>query len=286
MEKINLSAEIRKGLEEWAGEAHSSRFIAFYLALLQIQAEVEAGLVLPEPGLSKQELEECLRGGSPVFSLDEQELDRTTVNRTFCRIAALFSEYPEVLGTVPKVFLSADFELPVELARAWLEGGELPAEINGEKMNPLLLGSLIQQTLRPFLIGYGQALAGRYNQDTWLQSRCPVCGSDAEFAYLEKEAGARWLVCSTCCAEWRFHRTKCPFCGNADHQTLSYYTGEDGLYRLYLCQKCKGYLKAIDLRKTTETKLPALEALTTLAMDRQGQEMGYHRGGSHGEPAG
>jgi len=44
-------------------------------------------------------------------------------------------------------------------------------------------------------------------------------------------------------------------------------------------------MKALDLRKTTETKLPAVEALTTLAMDSQAQEIGYYRGG-HREQAG
>jgi FdhE protein len=76
---------------------------------------------------------------------------------------------------------------------------------------------------------------------------------------------------------------QCPYCGNADARSLSYYTEEIGLYRLYLCEKCKSYLKSIDLRKTTEQKIPALESLTTVHLDRQAREMGYQRGAKQAE---
>jgi FdhE protein len=246
--------------------------------LLRIQAEVESGLDLPEIALNRQELEQRLKNGIPLFSLKERELDKVKVNDTFHRIAALFAEYPEVLGPVPQALKAADFDLPADLANSWLEGGEFPAELSGEQISPALVGSLIQQTMRPFLIGYGKAISRQYDQDVWRRPYCPVCGSDPEFSHLEKETGARFLLCPSCCAEWQYLRTQCPYCGNADPKTLSYYTGEDGLYRLYLCEQCKCYLKAIDLRKTTENKIPALESLTTLPLDRQAHEMGYHRG--------
>ena len=282
--KTNLSEQIRHGLEEWAGEAHSSRFITFYLELLEIQAEVEATLAPPVIKLTREELETRLVSGIPLFNFDEFVLNKPLINATFHRMAGLFASYPDVLGAVPEQLLDSRFNLSAEAVRNWLTGGELPTEIGGEPINPGLLGSLIQQTLRPFLIGYSQAMAGRFSQASWRRNLCPICGSEADFSYLEKEVGGRYLVCATCCAEWQFQRTQCPYCGNIDTRTLSYLTNESGLYRLYLCDQCKCYLKAIDLRKTTETKIPSLESLTTVSLDRQAQEKGYHRSERRQEP--
>ena len=58
----------------------------------------------------------------------------------------------------------------------------------------------------------------------------------------------------------------------------TYFASEDDLYRLYTCQNCKPYLKAIDLRHTESKVLLPLERVLTVDMDRQGQEQGY-RGG-------
>jgi FdhE protein len=70
---------------------------------------------------------------------------------------------------------------------------------------------------------------------------------------------------------------QCPYCDNTEGTSLSFLTSDDGLYRIYLCEQCKSYLKAIDLRKTTRDVVVAVESLTTVAMDAQAQEKGYHR---------
>ena len=57
-------------------------------------------------------------------------------------------------------------------------------------------------------------------------------------------------MCSKCAAEWLFQRLECPYCGTQDQNTLAYFTDDKGLYRLYICEHCRHYLKAIDLRQT------------------------------------
>jgi FdhE protein len=274
----NLSEQIRKGLEEWAGEDHSSKFIAFYLKLLAIQAEVEERAVIPSYKIERKEIEEMLRQGKHIFRVEDHKFDRASVNDTFRKIAGLFGENPDILGPVPGSILSSDFQLSDEMIYGWLDKDELPQEINGEIIDPVLLGTILQQTLRPFLIGFNRALDAKYSPEIWRRNYCPVCGSEADFSFLEKEVGGRFLVCPTCCAEWQFQRTRCPYCGNAEPGKLSFLTDDSGLYRLYLCEECKRYLKAIDLRKTADQKIPALESLTTIALDRQAREKGYHPG--------
>jgi formate dehydrogenase maturation protein FdhE len=53
-----------------------------------------------------------------------------------------------------------------------------------------------------------------------------------------------------------------------------------GLYRLYVCEQCHKYIKAVDLRcSEPEVSLP-LERIFTLDIDRQAEEKGYRPGHS------
>jgi FdhE protein len=274
---VNLSKRILVGIEEWAGEAHSSRFFDFYRGLLGIQSEVEEKNVSPVLSLDKEEIAKRIVAGRPILSYEDLSLNWTLVTTTLHHIANLFAEYPEMLGPVPEPLGRTDFELPPEWVESWFKGEAISAEIEGE-VHPLLLTTLVQLTLRPFLIGYARVLKGSFVQDKWRRSNCPVCGAKPEFAYLEKEVGARWCLCSACATEWLFKRMQCPYCDNTDGGRLSYLASDDDLYRLYLCEQCKSYLKAIDLRKTTREVIVAVESLTTVSMDAQAQEKGYHRG--------
>jgi formate dehydrogenase maturation protein FdhE len=276
-EQINLSKRIALGLEEWAGSARSSRFFDFYRKLLHLQSETEEKAGSPGLKIDRDEIAKLLASGKSILSFADLKLDKALVNETFHRVACLFAEYPEILGPVPETLISAAFSLPPEWIGAWFNGEGISLEINGES-HPLLVPTLIQQTLRPFLIGYAQAFKGGFDQDKWRRSNCPVCGAKPEMAFLEKEVGARWCLCSACTTEWLFKRMQCPYCDNTQGTTLSYLGSEDGLYRLYFCEECKCYLKAVDLRKTTRDLVLPLESLTTVAMDAQAQEKGYHRG--------
>ena len=113
-------------------------------------------------------------------------------------------------------------------------------------------------------------------QEAWYKRYCPVCGGGPDFAFLDKERdGARWLLCSRCDAQWLFYRLVCPHCGNDDQHSLAYLTDDTGLYRLYVCEKCRRYLKTIDLRKTEAEVLLPLERILTLDLDRQAHESNY-----------
>ncbi|MBA7684396.1 Protein FdhE [subsurface metagenome] len=75
-----------------------------------------------------------------------------------------------------------------------------------------------------------------------------------------------------------FQRLECPYCGNQNQAALAYFTDDEGLYRLYVCEQCHTYIKAVDLRRTESQVLLPLERVMTLDMDREGQEKGYKPG--------
>ena len=56
---------------------------------------------------------------------------------------------------------------------------------------------------------------------------------------------------------------------------MLYYASDDQVYRLYVCQACKRYLKTVDLRRTLRNPNPLVERLVTISMDLAAQEQGY-----------
>ena len=111
-----------------------------------------------------------------------------------------------------------------------------------------------EDTLRKaFLINLAKGLNGFGDvvNKHWENSFCPVCGSLPNIGVLggDKEGGM-----SLCAAFARhngiskgFH---CPFCGNDNHEWLGYLVTEsDEGYRINYCDKCKLYLKVVDMRK-------------------------------------
>ena len=89
-------------------------------------------------------------------------------------------------------------------------------------------------------------------------AECPVCGAEADVAYLDQE-GARYAVCRLCDTRWPVPRIGCLYCGEEDARKLVYYPYEEG-YRLYRCKRCEHTLPAVDLREAGELDLPRLRA--------------------------
>ncbi len=133
---------------------------------------------------------------------------------------------------------------------------------------------LIQMALSPYLQRAAETILPLLDLNGWRRGYCPICGGQPCFAALRGE-GERSLLCSRCYAEWPFARMQCPFCGNADHHQLAYYSDQDGVYRLYICRACRRYLKTIDLRQAGERVL-VVEPILTASMDLSARKEGYH----------
>lgn len=275
----NTTSKIVKGLEEWAdSSAHSSRFASFYLDLLKIQADVESITGIPAVGLPQELIDHRMLNGQSLARFEELDIDWSLANETLNKLAVLFKQYSDALQGYGKLQTEKMPELDANLAQEWLNGASLTAEAEKADILPSEMATLVHQTMRPFLTGYALAFQKRIRQQSWRRGNCPVCSSSPSFSYLEKENGARYLVCSCCSMEWLFQRLDCPFCHNTDQKALSYQTDEKGVYRLYVCDKCKRYLKAIDLRKTEGDVNFSLEAIITVDLDLQARELGYTSG--------
>ncbi len=271
--------EIVKRLEE-EGKKRGlpPRFLEFYQRLLHIQSGALQGIGKAPLGLKKEAVNNRIERGLPLISFDELALDRVLLKDIFAKVIATFGDYPDLFGELPKSLREPKPHrvLPKKVAKAWFRRARLPSTIAIDNANEyLLFEAIIHATLRPFLVSYSKALVSLVNQEGWRREYCPVCGGRPDFAFLDKEHETRWLLCSRCDTEWLFQRLQCPYCGTQNQDDLAYFTDNEGIYRLYTCEQCHKYLKAIDLRHTEQEVLLPLERVLTLDMDRQAQEKGY-----------
>jgi len=255
-------------------EGSLPRLLEFYRKLIQIQTRVGQKMDKPNPGLPTETIQQRMDEGKALVTASEFTFDLHLLQDTFQEVAALFSEYADLFDNAPEEFSELTEEvISSDSVKAWYEGTPIPA---AEGVNQTILKELMHAAVKPFLTGYAGALIDSVKQDRWRRGYCPICGGNPDFSFLEKENGARWLVCSRCDTEWLFQRLKCPYCNNTYQKTLSYYTTDDeGPYRLYVCDNCKHYLKAIDMRVARLDTVIPLERLITLEIDIQARDYGY-----------
>jgi len=278
---VGVNTKILEKLSEWQKSQGSlPEFLEFYMSLLHLQTGVQAHVSVPQPGLSQAEVVQRLREGVPLLGWEALSLDWSALQGLFREVATLAGGYYQAESDDLERLKEIALDIPFlqEATKVWYEGQSLSLLAARHSLHRELLAALIHSAVRPFLAAHSEVLISLVEQEQWRRGYCPICGGKPDFAYLDKERGARWLLCSRCDALWLFQRLQCPYCDTQDQGALAYFTDDDGLYRLYVCQKCQSYLKAIDLRRTEAEVLLPLERLLTLDMDRQGREKGY-RGG-------
>jgi formate dehydrogenase maturation protein FdhE len=270
---------LRKLQEQREKEGGLPPLLEFYQKLVRAQATALKRLTPPAVTLDSDEISSRLAQGQPLVSDAELDLDMEQVRQLFAAVITVFAGYSQLFGELPESLRrpGAVDLLTTAAVQRWFNGTELPPGLRRNISRPLLQ-AIILATLQPFLAGYARAYRDHLDADrpeNWRRGYCPVCGGSPDMAYLEKEAGARWLVCSRCDTEWLFQRLQCPYCGTVAQDSLSYFTDVTEIYRLYVCENCKRYLKAIDLRRAGDEVLWPLERLLTAEMDRQARERGY-----------
>lgn len=139
-----------------------------------------------------------------------------------------------------------------------------------------MVSMLLRESLRP---GFNRVIT-RYSsllaEQTWQEGFCPVCGSQPRIGEIKGEEGHRHLYCHQCGYEWIFPRIMCPFCGNNDQHSLFYFTvdGNEN-YRVDTCNKCRQYIKVVDLRNKEREANLEIEDIATIHLDIIANDEGY-----------
>jgi formate dehydrogenase maturation protein FdhE len=238
--------------------------IALYMRLTRLQLEARADIEIKEAHPSQEEIHERMGLGVPALKFAELQLDWARVENLFRRALSVISEYSPAIDQAGAIQLRP-------IVESWYNKQSFPHD----GMDEDILTVAVHTALKPFLSKWSERLLPGIRREQWRRGYCLVCGGTPNFSYLDCEQGARWLCCPRCDAEWLFQRLECPFCGNGEQKELAFFTDDDGRYRVYICKRCEGYLKAIDLRKGNKNIIMSLEWIKTLDLDRQACEKGY-----------
>jgi transcription elongation factor Elf1 len=250
------------------------------IRLLRLSIEAQPRIGTPRPHLTRDAISSLLMQGKTILAFDNLNLDWSLLEELFREAVRILigesagsQENSERLNQ-----LAANTPLLRQVARDYYHDTPLSATATEHCIDTPLMEACITAALAPFLAAHSEALSELVAQELWRRKSCPICGGVADFAFLEKDQGARWLMCSRCSMEWLFQRIQCPYCGTQKHQSLAYRTNSQGIYHLYTCEECRCYIKAIDLRKAGSEVLLPLERILTVDMDRQAGEANYRPG--------
>lgn len=241
-----------------------SSYYQLYQDLLQIQEEAAGNITASLELVDESVMFDSLHSGKPQLSFEHLSIDPHLFTNLVQRILALLIAYQEEEVDIPE--LKEDDVLEKAL-QCFQETQSM------EKTD--LLELAIEQALMPYLEHAARQVMPHLDTKKWLRGKCPSCGGESNFAYLDAE-GTRILVCSRCRYQWRYQRTGCPYCGNTDPKTLRFFpAGEKKSHRLYVCDHCKRYLKAVDQRVAGTTVDLIAEPILTWSLDRAAREKGY-----------
>ncbi len=255
-------------------EPHLAPYYEFYRALLELQYEAKGEITATLEMADEEALQSRVIQGLPLVSFAQLPIQAARFAKLAAEIAQEMVEYDV---KVEDRTLFTDDDEWVSLAQQRFETNQAIKERDQEspEAKATLAQMAVDMALKPYLEWAAEQVLPHVDQAHWKQSHCPVCGGAPDLATLDKEAGTRHLVCSRCNSQWLYRRLGCVFCDTIDHSKLMYYPSEDKVYRLYVCNECRHYLKTIDLRETERAMLLPVERITTVAMDAAAQQEGY-----------
>ena len=269
--QMETEINILQKLREWKKlQGTPADAVRFYRDIFSLQ--YAARRQIQGNDLSKEVVSERLKQGIQLQSFDELPLDWPVLKYLLKQVIAIIGRQPSTkpadISRLNDIF--SDDNALERTIETWYKSSVISA-----KKDLQLLAMVIQAGIWPFLSVQAEILIPQIEQSKWRRRYCPVCGGKPDFSFLIGENGARWLSCSRCDAEWLFQRLECPYCGTQDQNKLAYFTDEKGVYRLYVCDQCRSYIKSIDLRKTDKSTPLRLQKIFTIEMDRQAQQDGF-----------
>ena len=276
---------VNERIDEISAERPSHKeILTFFKGVITEQLKAKAGIQVESIKMDKELLEVKHKEGFPIVNKGDLKLDIPSATALFKRLCERLRQNEKVsqdVGRVTEAVDSGALGLEEVFEKAIAEDHEYLADMANRlslQQKGLLL-FLADNSLHPIFEAYAEKLKDHVDQETWWRSYCPICGSKPVMAELVGAERKKFLVCSCCGYEWRFKRTKCPFCENEERRKFKYFFTEDEgrAYRVETCQKCKKYIKTVDTEELDEEVIPSVEDISTLYLDVLAQKEGYTR---------
>lgn len=239
-----------------------SGLFAFYERLMRLRETHKATIVLTIPA-------DLLPSATqPLLRWEHLGISNPTFFTWLTQVAQLWDEQD------PGAIDELEALTPVtalEVGAGWYRTG------TGDK------GSVIDALLANAIAPYLEVVAESIREEipsNWRQSYCPVCGGWADMARYDEKKSRYRCICERCSTEWTVVRDACLFCGESDEEQRGFYSSEDDLHRVMVCDNCGNYLKVVNdamARRMSYNYLLAAERLLTPGLDLTAAQEGYTR---------
>jgi len=255
--------------------------LEYYVRMFTAQKNSENRLSIDSITIPEAILELKRKEQLPLISPSEFVIDQDESARLFGFIGEITQTANTQMKNTVNPIISRVERNELDLKSVFgmfLQSDETGFQETAEKLgiDTQTLSFLTYNSIKPSLLKCSEALSCYLGPDMpWEKGICPVCGGTVAISLLDKN-GRRCMCCSFCWHQWTVQRVQCPKCGNRDSKSLEYYRIEgETEYRLDVCNKCKAYIKTIDMRNTDRKIYPQLEACSTVHLDWIAREKGY-----------
>jgi FdhE protein len=288
LEGVNMVATLRKSLktiEDYkSANPHYTELLDIMADILILREEYRNNMKDPIFSVEENLITQKMEGGLPLIDFTGKEYDLTRPKEYFNSLISIAEKrMPEVAQNIIDIIkndefnwekmIRASFDHKVEEADAQglLTGHEAEENID-------LIDLFTEESLRPELEIIAEKYRGTVEKSNWSEGYCPICGKEPKIGEIrDEEEGKRYLFCHQCGFKWHFHRIKCPFCGNEEQHSLAYFEVEgEERYRVDVCNKCRRYIKTVELPKSSEEPNLDVEDIATLHLDMIAYDEGYN----------
>ena len=283
-----MTATLRKSLKTIEDYKSAN---PYYTELLDIMADIlilreEYRNSMKEPIFHVDEnlIAKKMEGGLPLIDLTGREYDFTRPQEYFNSLISIAQKrMPEASQDIINIIKSPQFDwgkiIHDSFDRKTVKIDTRESTNSSEDEDNFdLIDLFIEESLRPELEYVAQQYGAVVEKSDWSEGYCPICGKEPKIGEIRQdEDGKRYLFCHQCGFKWHFHRIKCPFCGNDEQHSLAYFEVEgEERYRVDVCNKCRRYIKTVELPRSSEEPNLDVEDIATLHLDMIAYDEGYN----------
>lgn len=283
-----MASTLRKSLktiEDYkATNPHYTDLLDIMADILVLREEYRKRMTSPIFSVEDKLIPGKMEGGLPLIDLAGQKYDLSRPKEYFYSLIAIAEKrIPSEAHKFLDVIKDERFDWETIIRSSFGPAEEEPlgkelksSEEHDEQLD--LIDLFIEESLRPELEVIAEKYGATVEASGWTEGYCPICGKEPKIGEIrESEDGKRYLFCHQCGHKWHFRRIKCPFCGNEEQHSLAYFAveGEES-HRVDVCNKCRRYIKIIELPKSSEDVNLDIEDIATLHLDMLAYEEGYN----------
>jgi FdhE protein len=283
-----MASTLRKSLktiEDYkAIHPHYTDLLDIMAEILILREEYRKNMKSPIFSVDDKLISGKMQGGLPLVDLTGQKYDLTRPKEYFYKLIAIAEKrIPSDAQKFLDVIRNEQFDWETIIRASFNPSAD---DILDRELKPLeehddqfdLIDLFIEESLRPELEVIAEKYGAVVEKSVWTEGYCPICGKEPKIGEIrESEDGRRYLFCHQCGYKWHFRRIKCPFCGNEEQHSLAYFAveGEES-HRVDVCNKCRRYIKIVELPKSSEDVNMDVEDIATLHLDMLAYEEGYN----------